>query len=376
MTESNNQFRSVLRGYDAAQVDQRVRELTQAAGAAQREAGELTIQVSKLEVDRVQLKGQVEGYATRARELAETQKKAAAPSYMNLGERIGAILTLADEEANDLRTRASSDAERHHALAEESAGATRKDAEDYAREARSAAGAEATRVMEEAKRRADSLLDDADRQATARREEAEAVYERSRAKSGAAAADFETTLAARRDKSSQEFAVQMAAAEEQLDAVKKRSQQILSDSEQAQQAATVKSAQQLDLARTQAQTMVSEAKTKAERIQSESERELAAAIQRRDSINAQLSNVREMFATLGGGPMPNPLPSTEAPAERLEAQTAAKPQQVVAKPVASDGDAKPQKSVADVPDRQKAGRPDAKPASEQVTASKAAQPKS
>ncbi|HEX5771903.1 MAG TPA: hypothetical protein VFY11_13155, partial [Nocardioidaceae bacterium] len=39
----------------------------------------------------------------------------------------------------------------------------------------------------------------------------------------------------------------------------------------------------------------------AARVRSESERELSAATQRRDSINAQLSNVRQMLATLTGG---------------------------------------------------------------------------
>jgi hypothetical protein len=66
---------------------------------------------------------------------------------------------------------------------------------------RSAADAEAARIMEDAKRQADSLLDDADGYAMARREEAEAVYERARAKSATAAVDFETTLTERRDAS-------------------------------------------------------------------------------------------------------------------------------------------------------------------------------
>jgi hypothetical protein len=46
--------------------------------------------------------------------------------------------------------------------------------------------------------------------------------------------------------------------------------------------------------------MVAEARATADRVRAESERELAAAAQRRDSINAQLSNVRQMLATLTG----------------------------------------------------------------------------
>ncbi|KGN38894.1 hypothetical protein [Knoellia subterranea] len=46
--------------------------------------------------------------------------------------------------------------------------------------------------------------------------------------------------------------------------------------------------------------MVTTAKEQADRIKRDSERELAAATARRDSITAQLSNVRNMLGTLGG----------------------------------------------------------------------------
>ena len=45
-----------------------------------------------------------------------------------------------------------------------------------------------------------------------------------------------------------------------------------------------------------AEQIVAEAMARADRIRAESERELAAATQRRDSINAQLTNVRQMLA--------------------------------------------------------------------------------
>jgi hypothetical protein len=48
---------------------------------------------------------------------------------------------------------------------------------------------------------------------------------------------------------------------------------------------------------------VAEARNKAERVRRDSERELTAATARRDSITAQLSNVRQMLATLGGASM-------------------------------------------------------------------------
>jgi hypothetical protein len=54
-------------------------------------------------------------------------------------------------------------------------------------------------------------------------------------------------------------------------------------------------------AQTEADKIISDARVQAEHIRSEAERELAALMQRRDSINAQLHNVRELLATLTGG---------------------------------------------------------------------------
>jgi len=322
MTESNAHFRSVLRGYDPAQVDQHVHDLVQATAAARKEAGERTIQVSKLEAAQGQVSSETKRHLQRIHELEEEKLTAPAPTFASLGERIGSILTIADKEAGELRSRAQSDAANHHALADESARATRQDADHYAKETRSAADAETARFMEDAKRQADSLLDDADRQAMARLEEAEAVYERARTKSATAAVDFESTLAARREASALEFAAEVTAAEQQLAAVRLRSEQTLVESEQMQQEAASRAAQQLEQAAAHAQTLVSEAKTKAERIRGDSERELAAATQRRDSINAQLSNVRQMLAALGGAAIANPLdPAVGKPATAATAST-------------------------------------------------------
>ena len=49
-----------------------------------------------------------------------------------------------------------------------------------------------------------------------------------------------------------------------------------------------------------ADKIVAEAVSRADRIREESERELAAHVQRRNAINAQLTNVRQMLATLSG----------------------------------------------------------------------------
>jgi cell division septum initiation protein DivIVA len=71
----------------------------------------------------------------------------------------------------------------------------------------------------------------------------------------------------------------------------------------------------------QAASIVGEARAQAARVRADSDRELAAATQRRDSINAQLSNVRQMLATLTGGamvPMVDPFEDAPADSEHVE----------------------------------------------------------
>jgi hypothetical protein len=61
----------------------------------------------------------------------------------------------------------------------------------------------------------------------------------------------------------------------------------------------------LDEASRLADAIVADAQAAAERIRGESERELATSIHRRDTINAQLTNVRKMLATLTGESLPD-----------------------------------------------------------------------
>jgi DivIVA domain-containing protein len=349
MSDNSVSFRSALRGYNQAQVDHHMNELAQAAASAWQEATQRTRQIEDLRAANSRLKSEADGHAQRARELERAQLEAAAPTYTGLGERIGSVLTMVDNEVSELRTRAHAGAENSRALAEENALATRQDADRYARETLSAAEDEVAQLLDEARQQAERLVDDAvrqgegiredarkeseslrdeadrqamarqdaDRQAMARREEAEALYEQARAKSAAAAVDFETTLAARREASALEFAAQVTAAEQHLAAVRLRSEQVRSDSEQAQQEAASKIARQLEQATSRAQAVVAEAKTKAERIRDSSEHELASATQRLDSVNTQINNLHHDLSVLGGATRINPMalgePATNEP---------------------------------------------------------------
>jgi len=99
----------------------------------------------------------------------------------------------------------------------------------------------------------------------------------------------------------------MKANEQQLNAVSHRAEQLRLEAEKLRADSDRKSKRTLDEAARQADEIVAQAKAQAERIRTESERELSASTQRRDSINAQLTNVRQMLATLTGAALPDPI---------------------------------------------------------------------
>jgi len=306
-------FRTTMRGYDPAEVDRAVAQFRQAVDQARAEAGDRAVELTKLRGHLSEVEAQL---TSRADELATLQSEhahAAPPSFSELGERVGQILALAEAEAGDLVAKAKTEAARLTKETQATADQVRTSAEKYAQEVQSKADAEAVRLVEGARRQSDEILDHADREATARREEAEAVYEHQRARAAAAAADFEKTLAARRDKASSDFAEQMGANEAAIARAEERQVAIEAEAERTRGEAQTEAAAILKAAQDEAASTVSAAKSAAEKIRRESERELLAATSRRDAITAQLTNVRQMLATLGGATIVNPLGDFDDP---------------------------------------------------------------
>ena len=308
-------FRTVLRGYDPSEVEQRYAEISRALVAARQEAADRTVELTQLRQANTRLQESLAEQERRLTDLEDAQHRAAAPSYGDLGQRIGRILTLADEESNEIRRTAAEDAEALRGSATAEVAEQRQSADRYATEVRGSAEADAARVVEKARQQADTILDDADREASARREEGEAFYENQRARAAAAAADFESTLGQRRESAAQEFAAQMAVHEQSLSEAEERATTLSAESEAAHRQARAEAQSLLESAREEAGALVTAAREKAERIRRDSERELAAATARRDSITAQLSNVRQMLSTLGGASMVEQLVEAAAPAE-------------------------------------------------------------
>jgi cell division septum initiation protein DivIVA len=148
-------FKTVMRGYDPAEVDRRIEELSSAVTA---------------------LTQQRDGLAARVQELHETASgEGEPPSYEHLGERVGQMLALADAEAGELRQRAHDEAEAHTTAVHQAAAQAREEADQYAARVRSEAEAKAARIEEEARKAADDHRDSAERDASVRLQEAEAV---------------------------------------------------------------------------------------------------------------------------------------------------------------------------------------------------------
>jgi cell division septum initiation protein DivIVA len=295
MTETGNQFRVVLRGYDPAQVDRRMSELGEAAGETHVQVEQLTGRVRQLEQERDRA---LERAAANTGSVEPVEEKPA--DFNHLGERVGQILTLAEEEADEIRTRAAAELDAERQAIAENGARVRSEADRYATERRSEADTEAARILEDARRTADERLDAADRDAAARLQEAEAVYEDQRARAAKAATDFETTLAARRTAAEQEFKQRMGDTEKRLEEAEKFLESARSEAETTTDEALREARRIVSESEQQAAQIVNDAKSTAARVRSDSERELAAATQRRDSINAQLANVRQMLATLTG----------------------------------------------------------------------------
>lgn len=300
MNQQDPQFSIVRRGYEPSEVDREVQALRAELGRTQE----------------------------AIRRLEQQPVGAVAPpepaSFAHLGERVGQILALADAEAAQLRDEARADAEGERKVAEQASVEVRGTADGYAEQRRRDAETEATRIITDAKRAADQERDAAERDSSARRQEAEAVYEQARAKAAAAGADFETTLAERRERTTAEFQEQQTATQAQLEALNLQIEEQRLLGEREHEAAQQEIRKLLQDAEDRAAALVAEARTTADRVRKESDRELAAATRRRDSINQQLGNVRQMLATLTGtsaviDPLADPLAEPESVDTEAEA---------------------------------------------------------
>ena len=256
-----SQFRTVLRGFDPEQVKSAMDEMHTSVVTARRLAADRTIELTRMQDHLNQVQRRLDEATARIAEL-EKQAPQSAPSAGDVGARIGSILALANEEAEELRAAGRDQAQRTLAEADASAMAARSEAERHADQVRLTARGDADRVVDEARQRAAALLDEANRDADARRAEAQAIVDSHRA---------------------------------QADAVAAFSGQIAKHTDRLQQAST----RVEQLAREEATLVQRQGLESTERIQRDTENQLAAVDARRQSITAQLSTVGELLQQLG-----------------------------------------------------------------------------
>jgi cell division septum initiation protein DivIVA len=255
-------FRTVLRGYDPEQVRSALDELQTSVVTARRMTADRTIELTRMQEQLATAQRELEAVSARLRELESHPAQAGTPSVTDVGARIGSILALANEEAEELRAAGREDARRRLEEADASIATARSDAERDAQQVRAAARQDAERLVEEARLRAAEVVDGASRDADAKRAEGQAIVDRHRA---------------------------------QADAVAAFSAQVDRHAERLQQAST----RVEQLAQEEATLIQRQAQANTERIRQDTENQLAAVDARKQSITAQLDTVGALLQQLG-----------------------------------------------------------------------------
>ena len=254
------QFRTVLRGFDPDQVKSALDDLQASLVTARRIAADRTIELTRMQDKYVQLERDLDEAVQRIADLESRSGQSNAS--VDVGARIGSILALANEEAEELRAGGRQQAKRELEEASAAIAASRSELERYAEGVRDNANSQAGQIIDDARRTADEILGQARHEAEQRRAEAEAIVESHRAQAAAVA----------------QFGGEISHHADRLRLATARVEQL------AQEEATLIERQSQD---------------SADRIQRDMEHQLAAVEARRDSIKAQLTTVGALLHDLG-----------------------------------------------------------------------------
>ena len=119
-----SQFRTVLRGFDPEQVKSAMDEMHTSVVTARRLAADRTIELTRMQDHLNQVQRRLDDATVRIAEL-EKQAPQSAASAADVGTRIGSILALANEEAEELRAAGREQAQRTLAEADLASAAAR-----------------------------------------------------------------------------------------------------------------------------------------------------------------------------------------------------------------------------------------------------------
>lgn len=249
------QFRTVLRGYDQEQVASAITELQSSLATARRTAADRTIELAQVTEAKTGVEAELAELRSRSTAHDGGEPAAASPGgaahpsrgFDQLGARLTTILSLAEEEAAQLRSTAADEARTMREEAAAAAAALRAESEQYAERVHERADGDVARMTSAATATSDAIVAQANEQADARRAEADQLLEAQRSR--------------------------------------------LSD-ERAQHEAWVADA------RTGAERVVAAAHEQAEKLRRQTDDELADAFRRRDAVHAHLAEVNQLLAAL------------------------------------------------------------------------------
>lgn len=264
----SHQFDVVIRGYDRGQVHD----------VLDRMEGELRVAMADREASSArsaELAGQLSNVSAEMESLRRKADQAGEPSFANMGTRISNMLSLAEEEATDIRRQAQEEADRSRTDSESTSAETARIREEAQEEAR--------RIIEQAQAKSSELKDSA-------RKAVEDSESTSKARVAKIEEDFDLAQKARR--------AEAVRVEQERDQASRRDAQMRVEQAQA------KSAQLIEAATAQVGTLQGQQR----------------------EIHERLSTVRELLSGLpdltqnAGGPGPQPgggaRPDGQVPAQR------------------------------------------------------------
>lgn len=293
-TEAVPEFDVVLRGYDRRQVDEYLDRIEADLATAQTERSTLATRSQALDK---QLAEQDREVQAARRQLVETAK----PTYAGLGTRVHQLLSLAEQEAAEVRAKAGADAAQTRDKAERDVAHLREHADAIIAEAK----AKATKADQDHA----SALD-------ARRQRAERE-ERERLTASQRRAEELTT-----------------AAEQQLAEAKKHAVTVRAEADKSAEALLSKARADAGRLVREAQehraTLFATAKQDAEKNRAALLAEIAELQQRRDSVHAQLDQLRQVLGGLPGngpatGPADGPTSGARADQDRTHVRQVSRP---------------------------------------------------
>jgi cell division septum initiation protein DivIVA len=282
MNPSPPSFDTAMRGYERTAVDAKVAALAAERTAFERRAAELEREIAKMNT-------------------AMGRGPAAdAPYYVTVSRKVESILREADEDARRMTTEATAAGQRDREMAQAAADAMRARMAEEAGNAEKAAQEARSQIIGQSQHEAQTIHSQGVEKAVRIAGGAGEVVEAARAQHAQIAVDTETRLNAQREQFEREVLNRQETAERRLQETAQLAAQMKAESAQMTEDSQRAAHALIEASRAAARELVEETAERAARLQQEAEREVAALTHRRDSINAQLSTVRETLASLSG----------------------------------------------------------------------------